>query len=144
MGFLAWSQCFLNHKGRTPSIMDLSSYQRTHNSEGYYDNLRAGIQFLQKAQTSSGDLRGYYDASNSIWGRGDQLYCWNSPALNAFFSSNPQPPKSPHSCSSSGTMNFSVRSEFQDRKHCKKQENPTPAKNGNRSQPGGQLLRISC
>lgn len=59
----------------------LSSYQQTHNSEAFYSNLKAAIQFLQQAQTSSGDFREYYDPSNSIWGPGAQLYYWNSYAL---------------------------------------------------------------
>ncbi len=59
----------------------LSSYQQTHNSEGFYNNLKAAIQFLQQAQTSSGDFREYYDSSNNIWGPGEQMYYWNSYAL---------------------------------------------------------------
>jgi hypothetical protein len=59
----------------------LSSYQQTHNSEAYYNNLKSAIHFLQQAQTSSGDFQEYYDPSNGTWGTSGQLYYWNSYAL---------------------------------------------------------------
>jgi hypothetical protein len=59
----------------------LSSYQQTHSSEEFYSYLKAAVQFLERAQTSSGDFYEYFDVSNSTWGLGEQLYNWNSYAL---------------------------------------------------------------
>jgi hypothetical protein len=59
----------------------LSTYQQTHSSEEYYSYLKAAVQFLQRAQTSSGDFYEYFDISNNTWGWGEQLYYWNSYAL---------------------------------------------------------------
>jgi len=59
----------------------LSTYQQTHSSEEYYSYLKAAVQFLQRAQTGSGDFHEYFDISNNTWGLGGQLYYWNSYAL---------------------------------------------------------------
>jgi hypothetical protein len=55
----------------------LSSYQQTHNSEEFYPYLKTAIEFLQRAQSSSGDFREYYDMPNNTWGLGEHLYYWD-------------------------------------------------------------------
>lgn len=59
----------------------LASYQQTHNSEEFFQNLKTAIQFLQQAQSSSGDFYEYYDLANSTWVLSGHLYYWDAYAL---------------------------------------------------------------
>jgi hypothetical protein len=71
----------------------ISAYQETHYSQEFYSDLKMSVEFVEAAQTGSGDFHEYYDLATRTWIHGGQFYYWNpyatmGPAYAAFVITN--------------------------------------------------------
>jgi len=84
-GFLHSSQGVTVNRSYTEDnalvALALSSYQETHFSTRYYNNLKDAINSILRAQTAQGDFDEYYDFQNSTWRLNGKLFCWDAYAV---------------------------------------------------------------
>jgi hypothetical protein len=59
----------------------LSSYQETHFSTRFYENLQDAIRSIEAAQTAQGDFSEYFDFASSSWGSSGKMSCWDAYAV---------------------------------------------------------------
>ena len=52
----------------------LSAYQESHYSQEFYPYLKTSVEFIESAQTGSGDFYEYYDVANQTWLHSGHLY----------------------------------------------------------------------
>jgi hypothetical protein len=59
----------------------LSAYQETHYLQEFYPDLKTAVEFVEAAQSGSGDFYEYYDLTAQTWVHSDHLYDWNAYAM---------------------------------------------------------------
>jgi hypothetical protein len=59
----------------------LSAYQETHYSQEFYSDLKASVEFVEAAQSGSGDFFEYYDLATRTWVHVGHLYYWDPYAM---------------------------------------------------------------